>query len=118
MSNQKVPYERHSQNLKSAVEVMSAVLEAKDDVEKTHREGMDMSMDMTLTNYITTQMIGSDERIPENIWYLLSGFAALTHTLLDGIEKLSGEPKQAYLDRCADIAEKLRKSDIRDEAKE
>ncbi|OBJ72285.1 hypothetical protein [Mycobacterium colombiense] len=113
MSNQKAPYERHSQNLTSAVEVMSAILEEKDDAEKTQRD-----MDMTLTNYITTQMIGSDETIPENVWGLLSGFVALTHTLLVGVEKLSGEPKQAYLDRCADVGEKLRKADLPEKAKE
>jgi hypothetical protein len=97
MNNQPVsPEKRHSTNLLSAVEVMSAIIEGY--------SGDENNPDSSLAEYITNQMMVGEEDIPKPIWNLLGGFATLNHLLLTRVEELSHVPKQASLGLYAGAA--------------
>ncbi|MEH3135286.1 MAG: hypothetical protein PGN30_09830 [Mycolicibacterium neoaurum] len=103
MTDLPVPPEVHSRNLKSAVELASALLVA-------FEEGANAGKlpDATLADYIANQMVDRDEQIPAEIWGLLSGFGTLTLLLLDKVEELDKVlTKHATLDIYAEAADKL-----------
>lgn len=97
MSDEQAAVEEHTENLRAAIELMSALRQAYADAAATgeHPEA-------TLMDYITSQMVGKDEEIPPKVWGLLSGFGTLTYILQDLLEDLTNEPKQELLDRLAD----------------
>jgi hypothetical protein len=99
MEDQPVPLESHySKDLLSAVEVMSAMIEAY--------ESNGDDPDTTLADYLANQLAG-EQSIPAPVWDVLSGFANWTHLLLGRVEELTGVSKQDLLDLYADAAAEM-----------
>lgn len=99
MEDQSVPLESHyAKDLTSAIEVMSAMIEAY--------ESNGDDPDATLADYITNQLAGQ-QSTPAPVWDILSGMANLTHLLLGRVEELTGVSKQDLLDLYADAAAEM-----------
>lgn len=98
MADQPTPSGPHSQNLKNAVEITSAVINGYiPDPE---------APDGSLATYITEQLVIAPDTIPEAVWGLIGGFANLAHLLLSKIEELDpNRTKEIQLDSYAYAAD-------------
>ena len=89
---------RYRDNLSSAIEVMSAIVEG-------YESGGD-DPDASLANYITIQKVGK-ENIPAPLWELLSGFVTMNLNLLAEMKHATGVSEQGSLDIMADAVKKM-----------